>query len=195
METKHDYLKRLRDLGIKELGEGANAAVFQHPYYKNVVVRIFSHTDYGYMSWMKFIKAHPNNRYVPQIIPNEQGTLFYKTTVLYSATYFKKYTRSLYFVFLKKYQPLTTVMTLKGLTRQLLQYTNFHYSAKNRLDSYPTAYIFKNIVDNPKFRQDWGDDAVEVIRFLSKTDRLDLHTENIMWDAKNKNIVFTDPIG
>lgn len=66
-ERRTEYVQRLKNMGIKHLGKGAWADVFQHPTMKDVVVKI-STWDPGFSAYTKFCTDHPNNPYLLKII-------------------------------------------------------------------------------------------------------------------------------
>jgi hypothetical protein len=72
-EHYRDYLARLKNRGIKTLGSGLHAEVFQHPTMSDVVVKMFDATDRAYMYWLRTIVRNQNNKYMPKIIPTVNG--------------------------------------------------------------------------------------------------------------------------
>jgi hypothetical protein len=187
METQDDYLERLHEIGMEHLGNGVYADVFQHPYYKNVVVRVFTEYDFGYLNFMKFVSKNRNNRYVPQIIPNEQGKLFYKTEFKHPDRPNGKYRG--YFVFMKKYIP----MTIQQVEHQAKQWGVKDITNTAAFWSLGGS-TWAKLSESPKLLQRFGPDAVELARFFATMEnRLDIHHDNVMWDADRNNIIFTDP--
>lgn len=66
-ESLKNYVKRLKKLGIKQLGGGKFGAVFQHPGEPNTVVKLLTRSDPGYMAYIKFCQKNKRNKYVPKI--------------------------------------------------------------------------------------------------------------------------------
>lgn len=66
-ERKSEYVQRLKDMGIKQLGKGAWADVFQHPTMKDVAVKV-SIWDPGFSAYTKFCTEHPKNPYLLKIV-------------------------------------------------------------------------------------------------------------------------------
>ncbi len=67
-EKLKEYQKRLKKLGIKTLGQGNFADVFQHPTMPNVVVKLLTENDKGYEKYVAFSEQHKGNKYVPKIL-------------------------------------------------------------------------------------------------------------------------------
>jgi hypothetical protein len=67
-ERLQEYVKRLKKLGIKQLGSGNFADVFQHPTMPNVVVKLLTEHDRGYEAYVKFAQKNKSNKYVPRIL-------------------------------------------------------------------------------------------------------------------------------
>lgn len=67
-ERIQEYIKRLRKLGIKSMGSGSFADVFQHPTMPNVVVKLLTDHDRGYEAYVKFSQKNPSNKYCPRIL-------------------------------------------------------------------------------------------------------------------------------
>lgn len=61
-----DYVQRLRQLGIRELGHGYYAHVFQHPTIASCAVKVVEACDEGYLYFMSWSMAHQDNPYVPR---------------------------------------------------------------------------------------------------------------------------------
>jgi hypothetical protein len=203
MESYSEYVNRLRALGIKELGSGAWAQVFQHPLYSRVVVRVFTQDDTGYKKWLKFIIRNRNNRYVPQIIPNEQGKLFYYTNIKDSYDYEdKKVPMRAYFVFIKKY----AILDDKKFSD--LESTLEYYLSANDIDSIQLSVrgigyssllqlpqFWRALAENSQFKFEWGQDAIKIAQFFGKQNYLDINIDNVMYNIDSKHIIFTDPLG
>lgn len=68
-ESKPEYFNRLEnELGIKRLGHGGFARVFQHPTHPEVAVKVFTDGDTAYRSYLKFAQENQGNKYVPKIL-------------------------------------------------------------------------------------------------------------------------------
>lgn len=67
-ETLNQYSERLmHTLGIKRLGRGNFAQVFQHPVYHNVAVKVVK-DDPNYIEYVRFCMQNPTNPWLPRII-------------------------------------------------------------------------------------------------------------------------------
>ena len=63
------YLTRLvKKHGIQKLGGGAFSQVFQHPEFKNVVVKVYTAKDTVYKRYLSWCLKHQSDPYVPKII-------------------------------------------------------------------------------------------------------------------------------
>lgn len=181
MNSYDEYLDSLRLSGLQELASGSSAKIFQHPLHENVVVRVFTQDDKGYRTWLKFVLRNPHNRFVPKIIRNERNKLFYYTNL-------DADTR-MYLVFIKKYKPLTRIQwnDLMTLLYKMAEMRPKYYELESRL--------WWNLVDNPHFEQEFGDDGVAIARYLVQNSHMiDLHSHNIMYDVEGNGIIFTDPL-
>lgn len=67
-ETLKDYIKRLKELGIKSLGSGTYGEVFQHPTDPNSVVKLLTRKDPLYEKYIDFCVDHSDNKYCPRIL-------------------------------------------------------------------------------------------------------------------------------
>lgn len=68
-ESKPEYFDRLEnELGIKRLGQGGFARVFQHPTHPDVAVKVFTDSDTAYRSYLKFAQENQGNKYIPKIL-------------------------------------------------------------------------------------------------------------------------------
>ena len=195
MEDSLNYYDRLARLHIKQLGQGAYSTVYQHPVYNNVVVRVFNKTDKGYMSWMRFVAKHPDNRYVPRIIPNEKGKLFYKRRVVEWDEPI-----NLYFVFLKKYVALgdKKFVEFENTLEQFLSENAITKLERESIGGYYSLlqlpFIWKDLSQSSEFKFEFGQDAVDIAQFFSRRNYIDISEHNIMYDPTNDHIVFTDPL-
>lgn len=66
-ETLNSYVKRLKKLGIKTLGRGQYADVFQHPTMPDVVVKLLTDNDPCYEAYVEFSRK-TRNKYTPKIL-------------------------------------------------------------------------------------------------------------------------------
>ncbi len=66
-ERKSEYIKRLKDMGIKPLGKGAFSDVFQHPTMPDVAVKIAVWNP-GFMDYVHLCQQHPSNPYLLKIL-------------------------------------------------------------------------------------------------------------------------------
>jgi hypothetical protein len=66
-ERKSEYIKRLKEMGLKHLGKGVWSDVFQHPTMKDVAVKV-SVWDPGFSAYTEFCRAHTSNPYLIKIL-------------------------------------------------------------------------------------------------------------------------------
>lgn len=185
-----DYVKRLISKeNVKKLGAGAYAAVFQHPEFKNMVVKVFTSADKNYASYLKWTLAHQSNKWVPKIvdvvpIKSETGD---------------EYT----IVFMKKLTPATDEM-IDQANKKLFQKLLARYGTRfdderllpaqrknSRIDlTEPTSFAAAM-----PFVKEQDPDLYDFLKFLKAGNHgnADLHADNVMFDGDQ--LVFTDPIG
>lgn len=68
------YINSLLDREIESIGSGGWGTTFQHPELSNIVVKVFAN-DPGYSRWLRWIAAHQNNPYVPQIVSQDNDSV------------------------------------------------------------------------------------------------------------------------
>lgn len=183
-ENIKQYVKRLKKMGIKRIGEGNNAEVFQHPTMPNVVVKLLTHDDAGYDRYVDFCRAHQGNKYCPQILDvhKDQGV-------------FESSDPDLHLIFMEKLRPLNKAQYYEFLRYAL---TLLNYGERmDKLKTYPDAV---KLMNNEKL---WGNLAIqkedqalsEVARFLVNgrptSTYIDLNPGNLM--LRGSQVVIVDP--
>ena len=98
------YLTQLvKKYGIQKLGGGAFSQVFQHPEFKNVVVKVYTGKDVVYKRYVDWCMKHQSNPYAPQIIEqtkysspkgDEYNIVFMQKMARVSAKRFKQQLRA-----------------------------------------------------------------------------------------------------
>lgn len=187
-ESGSDYLTRLRRAGIQQLGLGAYARTFQHPYYKNVVVKMFDNSDTAYKKYLNWVVRNQNNKYVPKIIVTANGEYLHK---------YRLANTTVNFLFMKRYQPVQI--------NQLVQFTEYIRSnVSQKLSDMQRKEL--NYIVNSLFlssRRTWhvicrtttDSDLRDLASMLiSSRDAIDLHRKNMMWDSELNTVIFTDPL-
>lgn len=66
-ETMSSYVKRLKKLGIKQIGVGEGAYVFQHPGEPDTVVKLAKYEDPTYERFIKMCQQNRTNVYLPRV--------------------------------------------------------------------------------------------------------------------------------
>jgi len=189
-ESGSDYLTRLRRAGIKQLGKGYYARTFQHPYYKNVVVKMFDNSDTAYRKYLNWVIRNQNNKYVPKIIVAANGKYLHK---------YRLASTTVNFVFMKRYQPLQI--------NQLIQFTEYirsNVSQSQKLSDMQRKelnYIVNSLSLSSRrtwhvIRRTTSDSDLRDLAamLISSSDSIDLHRKNMMWDSELNTVVFTDPL-
>jgi hypothetical protein len=187
-EREKDYLARLKQAGIQQLGKGAYARTFQHPYYKNVVVKMFDNSDTAYMQYLNWVIRNQNNKYVPKIIVAANGEYLHK---------YRLANTTVNFVFMKRYQPLQI--------NQLVQFTEYIRSTASQklLDKQRkelnyivnSLSLYSRITWNVIYKTTTDSDLRDLAAMLiSSSDNIDLHRKNMMWDSELNTVIFTDPL-
>lgn len=73
-ETYQEYVWRLMDLGHVRIGQGSFAVVFDHPQFKNIVVKVVK-KDNAYLKFAKFAHSRKRNPWLPNIASIQQADL------------------------------------------------------------------------------------------------------------------------
>lgn len=187
-EDIHDYVDRLiYTLGIKRLGAGAFAHVFQHPKDPNIVVKVFNYaSDYSYNKFLKWAQKNQHNPYVPKIlsvrrIPAKDADVDDPIAVVFMRKLVKA-PRAVY-----KKLHADALAALKAADSPAWKEAA---QSRGTFQSWPAAGWAelakvspdKNFRDFCAFMVGAGDHDG------------DLHSENVMMDPSNGQIVFTDPV-
>lgn len=187
-ERLQNYVKRLKKLGIKRLGGGSFANVFQHPTLPDVVVKLLVENDWGYEQYVKFSQKNPANKYVPKILQ----------VVNADQAFDKKHeadVENLRLIFMEKLQPALDDDYLEfandcSATLYLKGNANFARmdSAINYMNSVSTWVQLSTQKKDPQL--------AALAQFIVKTRgkrgaALDMHSGNIM--MRGNQVVVTDP--
>lgn len=175
-EAYWEYVKRLiKDLKIKQIGEGAYSQVFQHPKLKNIVVKLVLH-DEEYLKFARFAMDNPKNPWLPRIAAIEP--------IKFDGFRLSNSSNS-YLVFLEKLQPASFELQ-KSLIWKLVDTYELHIHAS--IHKWFSKSSWKKLALNSK---DPG--LAQFAAFAAKNfNQLDINSENVM--ARGRQLVFTDPI-
>ena len=163
-----DYKDYLRSKGIKAKGSGGYGTVYQHPTHKDVVVKVWDSTDYGYESWIKFCLKSVDNPLVPKIYHHSKHGEFNITM-------------------LEKLKPLDEVdFWDTSWNKHLSPHFDFEPNTK-----FCAAWELKAKHEHSK-------QILKFLHCSTRNGvtALDLHDENVMWRVKGKKrqLVITDPL-
>lgn len=191
------------DRDYKYASSGAYSRVYQHPTQNKTLIKVFKN-DRGYAEWLRWMAGHQNNRYVPEIIPHEDGSIikaykFFKALPGNQAT-----TQRIGIVNLRKLE-IATADQREDFITYVLNYLNEDTHTRI-LSGKPPARRSINWFDKFTFGTEWGEIAqnskkkdpdlssvaTEFVRMIKRHGYLDLHNENLMWDPERNNIVFID---
>jgi hypothetical protein len=169
-EPYDDYLQRLLDMGIVRVGRGGSASVFQHPKFKNIVVKIGLEGKQSCVyTWLKWCAAN-TNRYAPRVYHLEE----LETSLPRKA----KGTPRMFICFMEK----LTIAEPKVIKAFFKEHD----------------YVFAQLedkfwgIDPDNFKHVEDADLLEVLRTIRRIGYSDLKLENIM--MRGKQIVFADPV-
>ena len=173
-EAYWEYVNRLaKDPRIKQIGEGANSRVFQHPTLKNVVVKLVLH-DEEYLKFARFAMDNRKNPWLPRI--TDIKIVEFRGLFMASNSYF---------VFMEKLKPAPFKLQ-KDLVTDLAR----TYGLKLGSDSSHTWFTKPGRARLAVKSKDPG--MAQFATFAAKNfDHLDLHQQNIM--KRGQQIVFVDP--
>ncbi len=65
-ETYREYVEDLIKNGSSVVGEGAFSMVFEHPEYRNLVLKVVK-KDARYLEFARFCQKHPSNPWLPRV--------------------------------------------------------------------------------------------------------------------------------
>jgi hypothetical protein len=174
------YLSALVDKhGIKKLGGGAFSQVFQHPVYKNVVVKVYKASDTVYKKYVAWCLKNQSNPYVPKIIEQNE----------YKSPKGDAYN----IVFMQKMRP-ASVKTFKAQLRAAMpKAKDIEFEDLDiAIDDYDMVGMYEELnrliplFGNNDLKSIWGH-----IRSYGKA-KFDLHPGNVM--MRDGQLVLTDPV-
>lgn len=179
-ESLKNYVKRLKKLGIKQLGNGKFGAVFQHPSEPNTVVKLLTAHDPGYMAYIKFCQKNKKNKYCPKIKQVVDAASMFDTANA-------KDMADLQLVFMEKLAPLP-----------YNSYIDFgdHVCKVSKVKITNTEAALMDVETWKKAAKQTKDlDLAKLAKFIVKTigpkAHLDMHDENMM--MRGTQAVVTDP--
>jgi hypothetical protein len=179
-ESHHGYLNRLRSsLGIKELGKGRYANVFQHPTMDDVAVKVY-HKDNSYTSYLNWCQKNQGNKYVPKILAREVSD---------------SDSGKLNIVFFEKLKP-SSPYDIKIFVQYCLGLVD-ETKLTNPKKDYKDLTFFRRVVWGMLSRQTEDKDlAIFAKYFLTVFNSVsftpDLHNANVM--LRGSQLVFVDPV-
>lgn len=197
-EDRHkNYLNHLiKDIGIKQLGAGSYANVFQHPTYHNVAVKVVRREDPLYMKFIRLCIKYQGNPWLPRII-SIHDIDFYKAEkdILNIPSSGKEH-----IIFFEKLRPATS----EEITKALLFFLDF--KEQNIISFDVLEYIKHKRTSNFSFLllEDWEliskkhprkscRELAKIIIEAADGVEPDIHDENVMI-RNDGQLVFTDPL-
>ena len=183
-ETLSEYMKRLKKLGIKELGSGSYGVVFQHPTDPNVVVKLLRQADPDYMTWVEFCKKHPRNPYLPKIIHVASGENVFEPERTGSMP------TTMHLVFMEKLTPLSDA-EYKQFTREILDLAR--PMSKRRFVPFDVDcdYRLWDAVSKQKKDSNLAACGKFIAKMGGTGTMLDVHMSNVM--KRGEQFVIVDP--
>lgn len=170
-EPYDDYLKRLLNMGIDRIGKGGSASVFQHPKFKNIVVKIgLEGKQSKVYSWLKWCST-TTNPYAPRVYHLDELEAGPPAKP-------KSYTPRMFICFMEKLAPADP--------KVVKQFFKEH------------DYVFAQLeprfwgIDPDNFKHVEDKDLLEVLRAIRRIGYSDLKLENMM--MRGQQIVFVDPV-
>lgn len=178
-EELEDYVKRLTKKELmKKLGSGVYGAVFQHPTYHNMVVKVFEGGDEGYKTWLKFAKRNQNNKYVPKIVSIHYVENEYGDEI--GLVFMKKLLRAP----VAKIRVLVKTLNDALKSQRSIADHNYHFEEFSGTDWFK---ISKAVAKSDP-------DLAKIALLFSDVPPSDLHDANLMMDTDGQ-LVITDPFG
>lgn len=179
-EHLKDYVKRLKKLGIKQLGSGNFADVFQHPTMPNVVVKLLTESDKGYEAYVKFSQKNKSNKYVPKILQVVEADKAFDKKGEYDMG-------DLRLIFMEKLEPI-----------HYNKYVDFGEHIL-KVSGVKAPNVEKALMDVNTWKkaaaQKKDPDLAAIAKFIVKTQggavQLDMHDGNMM--MRGSSVIITDP--
>ncbi len=198
LETYRKYVERLNAKGIKLLGRGLYASVFQHPKHPEVVVRVSDRKFSGvYATYLKFCQRNQGNPWVPKLYGKPVLKKAMYPTIKTRTRYIEAEEFSLLFVFMEKLLPCVP-RDMRILEKRMLaevKETALRRALKTagyvpRVDGFLNSPVFWQ--EYSKLLADTSSLKPLAYLFASKGKHLDMKEQNLM-KRPNGEIVFTDP--
>lgn len=176
------------------VGSGEYGHVFQHPKLDRTVIKLFAN-DRGYAEYLRWMAQHQNNRYVPKIIPYEDGSII-KPFKQLTKTAEGHLSSRIGIIQLRKLEPISQA--------QLLEFKNYLFKFlshdSNMRKSVRSHFLFDiresdllQIQQNSKSTDsDLSELFTELLRMYRRWGGLDIHNQNLMWDPETNHVIFTD---
>lgn len=191
-ETLKQYSERLmHTLGIKRLGRGNFAQVFQHPVYHNVAVKVVK-DDPGYIKYAWFCMKNPTNPWLPKIIDVVDVKIddddYDEDNDYWRRTNKKPLQVPIEVVFFEKLRPASSQEIYAAVQKvladvpstELVREFFWDFTSFNR-DTWHVVATYTTDPDLKQFAQLAHDERFE-----------DIHNGNVM--MRGNQLVFTDPV-
>lgn len=171
LETIDQYVKRLKNIGVKELGKGFFSKVFSHPHNSEVAVKLTCKTDRRYINYAKKCQQLHENLWLPKILS-------------INSVKFSNGQRHLIFI-----ERLRTAKAqeVKKAIHQILAGTNV-----TNVGKFKTFHDFSTSTWLAVAAQSPSDDIRELAKIMHRLRPDDLHNGNVM--MRGEQLVFTDPV-
>jgi len=177
LETVSEYKKRLKNIGIREIGAGYFSHVYAHPKQSDVVVKLVAKQDPRYIRYAKRCMK-VDNRWMPKVLGITNATFITKR---------KKGppTAKRQIVFLERLRK-AKIREIKAAVKSILQGVDVDH------DYYVTFDDF----DRQTWRDIWKQSPCKETRqfaeIMYRYCPEDIHNDNVM--MRGDQLVFTDPV-
>jgi hypothetical protein len=199
-ERHTEIALRKQGEGMQTVGTGHYATVLQDPKNNATVLKIFSN-DRGYAEYLRWMVAHQNNKYVPEIIPYEDGSVVKLYKHLRKDDTIKTNER-IGILYLRKLEKIANPDVINNFVNYIIGFLSGNLATDIMRSKPPKSLNYmwffdakhwKVIAENSiKKDPDLSELATELFRMSVKHGGLDLHNDNLMWDPRRNNIVFID---
>lgn len=196
-------IKKLNSLSVSDLimyfidnskymfaGNGAQAYVFIHPNNKEVIK--FWMFDSAYESFIKYVKEHQSNQFIPKIIKGINELKFKNHTIKYVRIEKLKELQSSSIIFGVEFKNLINAIDKhiekKGIQKILSDYDNGSFL--KTLNLYIDMFSIGNV--DEKTIIDFYDTYFDILKTISTDSIPDLQGDNVM--LRGKTPVIIDPI-
>lgn len=195
-ERNSEYIKRLKQMGIKPIDKGSMSHVFEHPTMPNVAVKVYIWND-GFSKYAKFCQQHTKNPYLLKVYDIHHDPKGFN----YEGDYGDKpgdagRTHS-NIVFVEKLKPIT-----KAQLRQFVAYCEEIAGVPKTGDTFA---IYHQQITETRSKQLWYGVARQTkdrnlaqfakwfVRLAFEGENIaDIHDSNVM--MRGSQVVFSDPL-